>query len=281
MIKTMKPGSVIVDLAAEQGGNTPLTKADEVIEVHGVTIMGYTNLPGALAVDASSRSMRATCSISSALFVDKKTGALALNWDDEIVKGAGVTRDGEIVHPALKEIELMEAIDPFVFRLSIFVLAIFVGYFVVWGVTPALHTPLMSVTNAISSVIVVGALIAVSVPAIGARILDFQGAGLRRADPGLGEHLRRLPGHPAHAGDVQEEREEVRKRKGTDDERERRYRRPALSRRRRRCSSWRCGACRRRRPVAHGQPQRHDRHGASPSLTTLWVAGVTDPLTWA
>ena len=64
----------------------------------------------------------------------------------------------------------MEAIDPasaaFVFRLSIFVLAIFVGYFVVWGVTPALHTPLMSVTNAISSVIVVGALVAVAVPAI-------------------------------------------------------------------------------------------------------------------
>jgi len=62
----------------------------------------------------------------------------------------------------------METIDPFVFRLSIFVLAIFVGYFVVWAVTPALHTPLMSVTNAISSVIVVGALIAVSVETIGA-----------------------------------------------------------------------------------------------------------------
>jgi len=60
----------------------------------------------------------------------------------------------------------MEAIDPFVFRLSIFVLAVFVGYFVVWSVTPALHTPLMSVTNAISSVIVVGALIAVSVSAM-------------------------------------------------------------------------------------------------------------------
>ena len=60
----------------------------------------------------------------------------------------------------------MEMIDPFVFRLSIFVLAIFVGYFVVWGVTPALHTPLMSVTNAISSVIIVGALVAVAVPAV-------------------------------------------------------------------------------------------------------------------
>ena len=82
-------------------------------------------------------------------------------------------------------------IDPFVFRLSIFVLAIFVGYFVVWGVTPALHTPLMSVTNAISSVIVVGALIAVSVADIGSSLLDFQAAGLLRPDPGLGEHLRR------------------------------------------------------------------------------------------
>jgi NAD(P) transhydrogenase subunit alpha len=58
----------------------------------------------------------------------------------------------------------MDVIDPFVFRLSIFVLAVFVGYFVVWAVTPALHTPLMSVTNAISSVIVVGALLAVGVP---------------------------------------------------------------------------------------------------------------------
>ncbi len=63
----------------------------------------------------------------------------------------------------------MELIDPFVFRFSIFVLAIFVGYFVVWAVTPALHTPLMSVTNAISSVIVVGALIAVAVATVGAQ----------------------------------------------------------------------------------------------------------------
>jgi NAD(P) transhydrogenase subunit alpha len=72
----------------------------------------------------------------------------------------------------------MEMIDPFVFRLSIFVLAIFVGYYVVWSVTPALHTPLMSVTNAISSVIVVGALIAVAIVALTAaswtsKILGF------------------------------------------------------------------------------------------------------------
>ena len=95
------------------------------------------------------------------------------------------------------------------FRLSIFVLAVFVGYYVVWSVTPALHTPLMSVTNAISSVIVVGALLAVGValiaddngPILGAR------ARLRRADLCLDQYFRRLPGHPAHAGDVPEEEE--------------------------------------------------------------------------
>ena len=101
MIKTMKPGSVIVDLAAEQGGNTPLTTPNQVVEVHGVTIMGYTNLPGRLAVDSSSLYARNLFNFIS-LIVDKKSGALALNWDDEIVKGAGLTRDGQIVHPVLK-----------------------------------------------------------------------------------------------------------------------------------------------------------------------------------
>jgi len=101
MVKTMKPGSVIVDLAAEQGGNCPLTKADQVIEAHGVTLMGYTNLPARLAVDTSSLYARNLFNFVS-LIVDKKTGALNLNWDDEIVKGAGLTRDGEIVHPSLK-----------------------------------------------------------------------------------------------------------------------------------------------------------------------------------
>jgi NAD(P) transhydrogenase subunit alpha len=101
MIRSMKPGSVIVDLAAEQGGNTPLTRANEVVEVDGVTIMGYTSLAGRLAVDASSLYARNLFNFVS-LIVDKKTGALALNWDDEIVKGAGLTRDGQVVHPALK-----------------------------------------------------------------------------------------------------------------------------------------------------------------------------------
>jgi H+-translocating NAD(P) transhydrogenase subunit alpha len=101
MVKTMKPGSIIVDLAAEQGGNCPLTKPDQVIEVNGVTIMGYTNLPARLAVDTSSLYARNLLNFVT-LIVDKKAGALALNWDDEIVKGAGLTRDGQIVHPALK-----------------------------------------------------------------------------------------------------------------------------------------------------------------------------------
>ncbi|HEY2885458.1 MAG TPA: Re/Si-specific NAD(P)(+) transhydrogenase subunit alpha [Rhizomicrobium sp.] len=101
MIKTMKPGSVIVDLAAEQGGNTPLTKANEVVEVHGVTIMGYTNLAGRLAVDSSSLYAKNLFNFVS-LIVDKKSGGLALNWEDEIVKCAGLTRDGQVVHPALK-----------------------------------------------------------------------------------------------------------------------------------------------------------------------------------
>jgi len=101
MVKTMKPGSVIVDLAAEQGGNCPLTKPDQVVEVHGVTIMGHTNLPARLAVDTSNLYARNLFNFVS-LIVDKKSGALALNWDDEIVKGAGLTRDGAIVHPSLK-----------------------------------------------------------------------------------------------------------------------------------------------------------------------------------
>jgi H+-translocating NAD(P) transhydrogenase subunit alpha len=101
MLKTMKPGSIIVDLAAEQGGNCPLTKCDEITEVHGVTLMGYSNLPGRLAVDSSSLYSRNLFNFVS-LFVDKKTGAINLNWDDEIIKGAGLTRDGAIVHPALQ-----------------------------------------------------------------------------------------------------------------------------------------------------------------------------------
>ena len=92
-------------------------------------------------------------------------------------------------------------------RFSVFVMAIFVGYYVVWSVTPALHTPLMSVTNAVSSVIVVGALLAVGIE--GASLLDGSAGGIAedlrfsRAGDGGGQHFRRISGHPAHARHVQ------------------------------------------------------------------------------
>jgi NAD(P) transhydrogenase subunit alpha len=101
MIASMKPGSVIVDLAAGAGGNTPLSKPDETVVAHGVTIMGNTNLPGALAADASSLYARNLFNFIS-LLVDKKTGALAIDWNDEIVAGSGLTKDGQVVHPSLK-----------------------------------------------------------------------------------------------------------------------------------------------------------------------------------
>ena len=101
MVKSMKRGSILVDLAVEQGGNCPLSRPDEIVDAHGVTIMGYTNLPARLAVDTSNLYARNLFNFVS-LIVDKKTGSLALDWNDEIIKGAGLTRDGRIVHPALK-----------------------------------------------------------------------------------------------------------------------------------------------------------------------------------
>jgi NAD(P) transhydrogenase subunit alpha len=101
MVHSMKPGSIIVDLAVEAGGNCLLSKPGEVIDVGGVTIMGHTNLPGRLAADASSLYARNLLNFV-ALIVDKKSGALAINWDDEIVKDAALTRDGAVIHPALK-----------------------------------------------------------------------------------------------------------------------------------------------------------------------------------
>jgi NAD(P) transhydrogenase subunit alpha len=101
MVKSMKAGSVIVDLAVEQGGNCPLSRPDHVIETHGVTIMGYTNLPAHLAADTSSLYARNLFNFVS-LMVDKKTGSLVLDWNDEIIKGTAATRDGQIVHPSLR-----------------------------------------------------------------------------------------------------------------------------------------------------------------------------------
>ena len=98
-----------------------------------------------------------------------------------------------------------ETISPFVYEFMVFVIAVFVGYFVVWSVTPALHTPLMSVTNAISSVIVVGALLAVGVALTLVRQHRCQGLRFPGADDGVRQHLRRLPRHQPHALHVQKE----------------------------------------------------------------------------
>ena len=99
----------------------------------------------------------------------------------------------------------MDIVSHTVINLIIFVLAIYVGYHVVWTVTPALHTPLMAVTNAISAIVIVGAMLAAALTETDAR----QDHGRARGGAGRGQHLRRLPGDAAHAGDVQEEGQEA------------------------------------------------------------------------
>jgi NAD(P) transhydrogenase subunit alpha len=101
MVATMKPGSIIVDLAVEQGGNCPLSKPGEVIEVDGVTLMGHLNVPSRVAQDATNLYAKNLLNLVT-LLVDKTTKALNVPWDDEIVKGALVARDGAIVHPQLQ-----------------------------------------------------------------------------------------------------------------------------------------------------------------------------------
>ncbi len=100
MVKDMRPGSVIVDLAVEAGGNCPLSEFDRVVVKHGVTLVGHGNVPSRIAVDASALFAKNLLNFITPL-VDKETKALAFNWDDEILKGTCVTRDGQVVHPAL------------------------------------------------------------------------------------------------------------------------------------------------------------------------------------
>ncbi len=98
MVKTMKPGSVIVDLAVEQGGNCPLSELGKVVKKHGVTLVGHANVPSRIAVDASALYARNLVSFLTPL-VDKETKQLKIDPDDEIVKGSMLTHDGKIVHP--------------------------------------------------------------------------------------------------------------------------------------------------------------------------------------
>jgi NAD(P) transhydrogenase subunit alpha len=100
MVKSMKPGSVIVDLAVEAGGNCALSQPGKVAVKHGVRIVGHMNVPGRLAADASALYARNLFNLLQ-LIIDKDSKALAINWDDEIIKGICVTRGGAVVHPAL------------------------------------------------------------------------------------------------------------------------------------------------------------------------------------
>ena len=114
MVQGMKPGSVIVDLAAEQGGNVALTRPGDAIEIGGVTILGFGNVPARLGADASSLLARNIYNFVSA-FWDKEKGAFEVDWDDEIIKGVALTKEGAVIHPAFanedKEVPNSSAVE--------------------------------------------------------------------------------------------------------------------------------------------------------------------------
>jgi len=102
MVKSMRPGSVVVDLAVEQGGNCPLSRPGEIVTAHGVAIMGHANVPGRLAVDASAMLAKNLYNFVATL-VDAGQGGLSVDYDDELVRGVTLTRAGKIIHPQLLE----------------------------------------------------------------------------------------------------------------------------------------------------------------------------------
>jgi NAD(P) transhydrogenase subunit alpha len=198
MVKSMKRGSVIVDLAAEGGGNCELTEPGEAKVVHGVNILGYTDLPSRLPTQSSRLYGNNLVKLVQLLGTADE---FLINQEDEVVRGALVLDEGKLSWPPPKvEVSqqppkpkaepegisdskgssifspgLMLGIlviillalgwkgeNEFLDQLTVFVLACFVGYMVVWNVTPALHTPLMSVTNAISGIIVIGGMLFVT-----------------------------------------------------------------------------------------------------------------------
>jgi len=207
MVESMREGSVIVDLAAQQGGNCTLTQADRVVTHQGVRIIGYTDLPSRMAIQTSW--LYGTTLVN---MIEEMGGAenFTIDLENEIVRNALITHDGVVTWPPppkpvtaqtlpsqpwnestsgvvdaaaaaraakrtslapviwlLAAAALMVAIgwsapESFLKHLTVFVLACFVGWQVVWNVTPALHTPLMSVTNAISGIILVGGMLHIS-----------------------------------------------------------------------------------------------------------------------
>lgn len=199
MVESMKPGSVIVDLAAATGGNCELTKPGELsVTDNGVKIIGYTDMANRLAGQSSQ--LYATNLVNlSKLLSPNKDGEITLDFEDVIIRNMTVTRDGEITFPPPaiqvsaapqqqaqaapvakpepKPVPVWKKLAPavigavlvlwmgavapaeFLNHFIVFVLACVIGYYVVWNVSHSLHTPLMSVTNAISGIIVVGALL--------------------------------------------------------------------------------------------------------------------------
>ena len=221
MVQSMKPGSVIVDMAAEQGGNCELTEPGKVVTKHGVIIIGYTDLASRLATQASTLYATNLFRLSEDL-TKAKDGVYNVNMDDEVIRGTTVIKDGAITWPppapklsaappakaparpvpaaaekkghghgsvgepmSPMKLVVMFAVAALLFvgigsfapaaflaHFTVFVLACFVGYMVVWNVTPALHTPLMSVTNAISSIIIIGALVQIAPPGLVTLVAD-------------------------------------------------------------------------------------------------------------
>jgi len=214
MVQTMKAGSVIVDMAAEQGGNCELTEPGKSVVKHGVTIVGYTDLASRMAKQSSTLYATNLFRLSEEL-CKTKDGVINVNMEDEAIRGLTVVKLGEVTWPppppkqvaapaakpaaaapapAAKKghghggasepmpagtLTIMFAVAAVLFwfvgayappaflgHFTVFVLSVFVGYMVVWNVTPSLHTPLMSVTNAISSIIIIGALVQIAPPAL-------------------------------------------------------------------------------------------------------------------
>jgi NAD(P) transhydrogenase subunit alpha len=208
MVAAMKPGSVIVDLAAERGGNCDLTEADKVVvSENGVRVVGYTDFPSRMAAQSSTLYSTNIRHMLADL-TPEKNGVIQHDMDDDVIRGATVAHAGELTFPppppkiqaiaakkpsepekvltpeelkAQEQAEfaqqtktqvkllagsalallLVGAVAPasFMQHFIVFVLACFVGFQVIWNVSHSLHTPLMAVTNAISGIVVLGALL--------------------------------------------------------------------------------------------------------------------------
>lgn len=198
MVEAMKPGSVIVDLAAAGGGNCECTVPGKVADVHGVKVIGYTDLVSRLPNQASQLYSNNLVNLAK-LLCKEKDGTFDIDFDDVVIRNMTVVKEGEVTFPpppiqvsaapaakpAVEAVEVIEeepaspvkgyafmavgialfgwvasvAPTDFLTHFTVFALACVIGYYVVWNVSHSLHTPLMSVTNAISGIIIVGALL--------------------------------------------------------------------------------------------------------------------------